>query len=56
MRSIAPLTSEDIQQFGNLGLMNMLRSQMPSMATTKNQSVTIDNPPSFYEEDLRKKE
>lgn len=35
MRSIAPLTSEDIQQFGNLGLMNMLRSQMPYMIAAK---------------------
>lgn len=33
VRSIAPLTSEDIKQFGNLGLMSTLRSQMPSMIT-----------------------
>lgn len=30
-RTIAPLTSEDIAQFGNLGLMNTLRSTMPSV-------------------------
>jgi len=32
-RTIAPLTSEDIALFGNIGLMNSLRSQQPSVTT-----------------------
>ena len=56
VRSIAPLTSEDIKQFGNLGLMSTLRSQQPSLLSGRTQSVAIDSPPSFYEDDLRKKQ
>ena len=55
-RSIAPLTSEDIGQFHNLSLMSTLRSQMPSVTGSRTKSVSVDNPPSFYEDDLRKKE
>ena len=55
MRTIAPLTSEDINQFNNLSLMGSLRSQQPSV-THRNKSVTVENPPSFYEDDLRKRQ
>ena len=55
-RTIAPLTSEDIGQFNNLGLMSTLRSQQPSVTNgMRNKSVTVDNPPSFYDDDLKKK-
>jgi len=53
-RSIAPLTSEDINQFNNLSLMGTLRSMQPSV-TARNKSVAMDQPPSFYEDDLKKK-
>lgn len=56
VRSIAPLTSEDIGQFNNLGLMSILRERKPSVTKERTQSVTIDNPPSFYDDDIRKKE
>lgn len=55
MRTIAPLTCEDTSQFGNLGLMSTLRSMNPSV-TARTKSVSVDHPPSFYEDDLRKKE
>ena len=56
VRSIAPLTSEDIGQFHNLSLMSTLRSKQPSqMGQNRNKSVAIENPPSFYEDDLKKK-
>ena len=58
-RTIAPLTSEDIGHFANLSLMSTLRSQHnPSAALAKIRSspmTSIDNAPSFYEDDLRKK-
>ena len=53
-RSIAPLTSEDVSQFCNLGLMGSLRDINP--AKKQQQSQIIENPPSFYEADLQKKE
>ena len=53
-RSIAPLTSEDIHQFNNLSLMGTLRSMNPSV-TARNKSVALDQPPSFYDDDLKKK-
>jgi len=56
VRTIAPLTSEDIGQFNNLGLMSILRERKPSVTKERTQSVTIDNPPSFYDDDIRKKE
>ena len=56
MRTIAPLTSEDIGQFHNLGLMSTLRSTQPSVTNQRHKSVAIDNPPSFYEADLKKKQ
>ena len=57
VKTMSPLTSEDISQFGNLGLMSTLRAQAPSALTAgRNKSVTIDNPPSFYDDDLRKKQ
>ena len=55
-RSIAPLTSEDIGQFHNLSLMGTLRSSQPSTTLTKSRQTLTNNPPSFYEEDLRKKQ
>ena len=54
-RSIAPLTSEDINQFGNLSLMSSLRTTQPSVSNNRNKSVVIDNPPSFYEDDVKKR-
>lgn len=55
-RTISPLTSEDIQQIGNLELMSTLRTQQTSVTGGRNKSVSIDNPPSFYEDDLRKRQ
>jgi len=55
-RSIAPLTSEDINQFNNLSLMSTLRSSQPSTSMNKSRGPTADCPPSFYEDDLKKKQ
>ena len=55
-RTINPLTSEDIGQFHNLNLMSTLRSMQPSQAGNKEKPQMIDNPPSFYEDDMRKKQ
>jgi hypothetical protein len=55
-RSINPLTSEDIAQFGNLGLMSTLRQQQPTVTSARTRANTIDNPPSFYDNDIRKKQ
>ena len=54
-RTIAPLTSEDIGQFHNLSLMSTLRSNNPSVTNGRHNSVQVENPPSFYEDDLRKR-
>ena len=56
-RTIAPLTSEDIGQFANLSLMSTLRSQNPSALNKIKSSpmTSIDNAPSFYDDDIRKK-
>ena len=51
-----PLTSEDIHQFQNLSLMGSLRSMQPPQATNKEKPTVVDNPPSFYEADLNKKQ
>ena len=57
IRTIAPLTSEDIGQFHNLSLMSTLRNQNVAVtAHGRHKSVAIDNPPSFYDDDLKKKE
>ncbi len=54
-RTIAPLTSEDTSQFGNLSLMNSLRTTQPSVTNGRGRSMGIDNPPSFYEDDIKKR-
>ena len=60
-RSINPLTSEDTSQFCNLGLMSSLRNNGVGVSSAKKShkasqpGLTIDNPPSFYEDDLRKR-
>lgn len=54
-RTIAPLTSEDLGQFVNISLMSSLRSQNPSVTGKKNSNAMIDNPPSFYDDDIKKK-
>mmetsp|Transcript_15944 Transcript_15944/g.21631 ORF Transcript_15944/g.21631 Transcript_15944/m.21631 type:complete len:266 (-) Transcript_15944:416-1213(-) len=55
-RTIAPLTSEDIGQFHNLSLMSTLRSMQPSAAPSKDRPHIMENPPSFYDDDLRKRQ
>ena len=57
-RTIAPLTSEDLGHFNNLSLMSTLRSQNPSAMAGSNrapQGTLVDNSPSFYDDDMRKK-
>lgn len=59
-RTIASLTSEDIGHFANLSLMSTLRSQHDPSANALSKirsspMTSIDNAPSFYEDDLRKK-
>ena len=57
-RTIAPLTSEDLGHFNNLSLMSTLRSQNPSAMAGANkapQGTLVDNSPSFYDDDIRKK-
>ena len=57
IRTIAPLTSEDIGQFHNLSLMSTLRYTNAAVtAMGRHKSVAMDNPPSFYEDDLKKKD
>ena len=59
-RTVAPLTCEDTQQFCNLSLMSSLRQNAVGVSSAKKShktsqpGLTIDNPPSFYEEDMRK--
>ena len=59
-RTIAPLTCEDTSQFCNLGLMNSLRQNTAGVSSAKKSlkashaGLTIDNPPSFYDDDMRK--
>ena len=55
-RTIAPLTSEDIGQFHNLNLMGTLRSMQQPTASIKDKPPMVDNPPSFYDADLAKKQ
>ena len=55
-RTLSPLTQEDIGQFGNLGLISTLRRTEPGAIAKNRNTSTIDNPPSFYEDDLRKKQ
>ena len=55
-RTIAPLTSEDIHQFQNLNLMGTLRSMQNPIPSNKDKPPMIENPPSFYDDDLRKKQ
>lgn len=54
-RTIAPLTKEDNTNFANMGLMSTLRAgKSHSKADEQDKHHTIDNPPSFYEDDMNK--
>ena len=55
-RTFVPLTREDINQFCNLGLMNSLRQNTATVSSAKKSQagLALDNPPSFYDEDMRK--
>lgn len=54
-RTIAPLTSEDINQFHNLGLMTTLRADLPAKADKESQGI-VDQAPSFFDDDMKKRE
>lgn len=55
-RTIAPLTQEDIGQFANLGLMSTLRNNAGGVTARNRSIVQVENPPSFYDDDLKKKQ
>ena len=57
-RTIAPLTGEDVTNFMNMGLMSTLRTAKavsPREGGEGHAMHTIDNPPSFYEDDMNKR-
>ena len=51
-RSLAPLTKEDTENFVNASLMSTLRVGKSMHHVEKH--ATIENPPSFYDDDLNK--
>ena len=57
-RTIAPLTGEDVTNFMNMGLMSTLRAGKAVSprgdGEGRHQMHTIENPPSFYEDDMKK--
>ena len=55
-RTLAPLTKEDTGNFGNHALMSTLRAGKGVSSTEEGQqrASTIDNPPSFYDDDMNK--
>ena len=53
-RTIAPLTKEDTTNFANMSLMSTLRAGKSYNSSKAGGGNTIENPPSFYEDDLNK--
>ena len=52
-RTISSLTSEDKINFANLSLMSTLRKTIGN-SSKKPSNTMIDNPPSFYDDEIRK--
>ena len=53
-RTLHPLTHEDTGNFSNMGLISTLRAGKAFETGSGEARQTIDNPPSFYDDDLKK--
>jgi hypothetical protein len=52
-RTIVPFTQEDLEQFGNLPLINTLREPI---RFNKAPQTTVTQPPGFYDDDMLKRD